>query len=189
MRILNYKESANNKKYILYIKSLDSSMRVEFDTSEEAIKAYNTCSEKDKFLYQPNKTYFLGTLKSTGKIVGPDHGYHRTIASCTGLFIAKNKNQIKTFLENIKGYTWYNQSSEARATKARLYGNGPYGFLYSSKIEDKKYGWNLFDKSIIRKYFSYNNIINDECLKYAYGAIDILNSDKISYRDNPYSFS
>ena len=173
-------DDATPDKYILYTPKA----RAEYDTFEEALKAYNNCSESHKFLYQPDKTYFLGTLSSTGYKVGHDHKYHKDIAKCYGLFIADNPNQISRFLTKVD---WHHQGSSRNSSKARLYGNGPYGSLYSSNSNDGQYGWDYFDSAIQRNYLAGDNICYFHKLSDDFGAIDVTKADKyIGSYNNPY---
>ena len=162
-----------NKKFILYT----ANTKTVFDSFEEAREAYKSCSENPRFLYQPDKIYFLGTLSSTGYEVGHDHMYHKSVAKCEALFEAKNKNQIKVFLKN--NARWHHQGSATRSTKARLYGNGPYGYLYQSNIEDD---WLSFEFVLQHYYLSPTNIQAFFEIEDSYGAIDI----KIFKGHNPY---
>ena len=161
-----------NNKYILYT----ANTKTVFDSFEEAKEAYKNCSEEPRFLYQPDKIYFLGTLSSTGYEIGHDHMYHKSVAKCEALFEAKNKNQIKVFLENA---CWHHQGSSSRSTKARLYGKGPYGCLYQSNVDED---WPSFEYVLQREYLSPSNIKAFFEIEDSYGAIDIKTFEKY----NPY---
>ena len=165
-------------KYILYTRN----NKTEYDTFEEAKKAYEKCPELYKFLYQPDKVYFLGTISSTGKKVGHDHKLHRTVAKCYGLFMAENKNQIKRYLEKA---AWYRQGADtyySEPSKARLYGNGPYGSLYQNN-DNQWTGWEHFEHDLQFWYLQESNISYPHRLDDTYGAIDV---SKPVIRDNPY---
>lgn len=167
-------------KYILYTPNT----RTEYETFEEALVAYNNCSELHKFLYQPDKTYFLGTLSSTGYKIGYDHKYHKHVAKCYGLFMADNPNQIKNFLTKVG---WHHQGSSRNSNKARLYGNGPYGSLYQSNSDDERYGWDYFNSTIQGDYLVGSNIRNFNKLRDDFGAIDVTKVSKYnSSCNNPY---
>ena len=159
---MNNENPLMNNKYILYTRNT----KTVFDSIQEAKEAFEKRQGEPRFLYQPDKTYFVGTMSSTGSVVGHDHMYHKSVAKCTGLFIAKNKNQIKVFLEKA---CWYHGGA-SWSTKARLYGKGPYGSLYQSNIEDE---WELFEYEIQDYYLSPSNINSFSKLKDSYGAIDI----------------
>lgn len=148
-------------KYILYTRT----SKTEYNSFEEAQEAYNSCGEYEKFLYQPDKTYFLGTVSATGYIIGHDHNYHKDTAKCCGLFMADNKSQVETFL---KRSGWRHQGASSNRSAARLYGNGPYGSLYQS---DKD--WNDFDRTIQREYLTTGNINYYHQLDQGRGAIDV----------------
>ena len=155
-----------NDKYILYTPDT----KTEYDSFEEAKQSYNDCKENLKFLYQPDKVYFLGTISSSGLYIGHDHMYHKTTGKCYGLFIADNKNQIKAFLNKA---LWKHQGASAHITNARLYGNGPYGSLYQSNSDDIRTGWDAFDNSIQQDYLSNGNITFPSWLQEGFGAIDV----------------
>ena len=148
--------------YKLYI---NGEKRGEYPTFEEAKKAYDECGYVVKFLYEPDKTYFVATLSSTGSIIGHDHMYHRNTAKCTGLFVAENKNQIAKFLEKAN---WHHGGSSSRSTKARLYGNRGYGRLFNSKdnFED-------FECMLLHDYLDNCNINYFSKLNESLGAIDV----------------
>lgn len=148
----------NNDKYAVYTKTISY-----FGSFEDAKAAWEEVSEYGAFLYDPNKTYWVGTLSSTGYNVGHDHMLHRHTAKCCGLFIAENLKQIKTFLSDVEWRYRSNRDSSA----ARLYGNGPYGFLYCSKTNREE-----FDDSVIR-YYTDSNISYAHKLSSGYGALNV----------------
>ena len=176
MRILKENKTPDNKKYIVYTPIL----KIEVDTFNEAESFYNMCKEP-RFLYQPDKVYFLGTLVSTGKRIGHDRLYHRSVAKCEGLFISKNKNQIKVFLEKVD---WHHPGSHSESSKVRLYGKGSYGSLHQSNQD-----WEEFDRSIVFEYFK-SNIYSEKLLLKGYGAIDVSIPENIEYyyHKTPYKF-
>ena len=178
MKILKENKTANNKKYILYT----SRITVEFDTFTEAETAYKNCTER-KFLYQPEKTYFLGTLVSTGKVLGLDNLYHRRTVKCKGLFISKNKNQIKTFLEKVD---WHPPVTPTDSSKVRLYKNGTTETLYQSNLKNS---WEGFNRDIFQEYLTCN-IYFDKLLEKGYGAIDVGIPENVQYYYHkiPYQF-
>lgn len=151
-------------KYILYFDSSNGIENLEFVHFDEAEEAYENCNSQIKFLYQPDKTYFVGTLSSTGYKVGHDHLYHKDTAKCTGLFIAKNKNQIAKFLEKVN---WHHQGA-SESSKARLYGNKGYGFLYKDDNDE-------FEYHLAQYYLSSFNIQFPSMIESGFGAIDIEN--------------
>lgn len=157
-------------KYILY--TLTS--KTEYTSQEEAEAAYNASPEYLKFLYQPDKIYFVGTISATGYIIGHDHGYHKDTAKCCGLFIADNKSQINTFLKNAH---WKHQGASKGTSNARLYGNGPYGSLYRSDKDWKNFEWEL-----LHSYLTPGNINYFHLLVPGHGAIDV----KTARKSNPY---
>ena len=157
--------------YTLYVNGEE---KREYPSFEEAKKAYDECGYIEKFLYQPDKTYFVGTLSSTGSIIGHDHMYHRDTAKCTGLFLADNKNQIAKFLEKAN---WHHGGSSSRSSKARLYGNKGYGCLYNSKDD-----FNAFEYTVLHDYLNQYNINYSFKLDDSFGAIDV----KTYKGGNPY---
>ena len=169
-------EGAANDKYILLTHNAEQL----FDDFDSAKKAYDECSDVYKFLYQPDKTYFVGTLTSTGSVIGHDHRNHRDVVKCVGLFMAKNKNQISKFLEKAG---WYHQGSSGSSSKARLYGNGPYGSLYQSNTDLEQF------KQYVQVYYltSYN-IAYPNKLESGFGAVDI-QSYPANRMSNPYNLS
>ena len=159
-------------KYILYFESKGKIEKIKYDSFNEAKESYEKCDSLIRFLYQPNKTYFIGTLSSTGYKVGHDHLYHKDTAKCTGLFIAKNKNQIMKFLDKAN---WHHQGA-SNSSKARLYGNKGYGFLLKNDN-------NEFEYRIINYYLTSFNIGFPSMLESGFGAIDL---EKYYSRNNPY---
>lgn len=150
-------------KYILYMVSESSDVKQsEYDCFEDAKIAYENCGSHLRFLYQPNKTYFIGTLSSTGYKIGHDHQYHKDTAKCTGLFIAENKNQIKKFLDKAN---WHHGNA-FKSSKARLYGNRGYGSLYRNDEDG-------FEYELIQNYLSSFNINYSFMLDSGFGAVDI----------------
>ena len=120
---LRINENENNTpskdKYILYHRG---SVPEEFDDYQEAVKAYDSCRNETRFLYQPDKRYFIVTLSASG-YESYRHTPRRTTAKATGVFIAKNINQIKKFLANYANWRFDNSPD---ATKYRIYIGG-YG--------------------------------------------------------------
>ena len=145
-------------KYILFTQDGET----EFDDFESAKQAYKEHSGNDKFLYQPDKTYFLGTVVSTSYVTGHDHRRHKNTAKITGLFIAKNKNQINKFLEKSG---WKTPRGDD-GTVARLYGNGPYGSLCQSNTDWERFKLNL--NSYFYKIDRYASALDAD-----FGAIDV----------------
>ena len=162
-------------KYILYFESKGKIEKIKYDSFNEAKESYEKCGSLIRFLYQPNKTYFIGTLSSTGYKVGHDHLYHKDTAKCTGLFIAENKNQIMKFLDKIN---WHHQGA-GKSSKARLYGNKGYGFLVKNDNDN-------FEDYLIDDYLNSFNINYPSMVESGFGAINIKNY--IS-KYNPYRMS
>ena len=166
--------------YILY--TADS--KEVFNTFDEAVAAYKSIPHgRPKFLYQPDKTYFLGTLSSTGYRIGHDHAYHKDTAKCYGLFIARNVNQISTFLSRV---AWKHKGSSTKSSSARLYGNGPYGSLYKVDRNVSTKDWDRFEYALQRDYLWESNIQYTYLLDSGFGAIDVTNTERMQ---NPYALS
>lgn len=158
-------------KYALYFVN-NGVAKLDFVHFDEAKEAYKNCNSQIKFLYQPDKTYFIATLSSTGYKVGFDHLYHKDTAKCTGLFIAENKNQIAKFLNKVN---WHHQGA-SESSKARLYGNKGYGFLYKDDSDE-------FEYHLTQYYLSSFNIQFSSMIESGFGAIDIENYKR---KENPY---
>lgn len=156
-------------EYILYYKDgADVSTEV-FDNYEDAVNAYKQLKSYKKFLYQPDKRYFLLTLASTGFNYGK-----RCTVKTTGLFIAKNINQIRKFLDDVdwRVYGGYDKDY----SKFRIY-TGGYG-MNPVCSED----WEKFDDQISRHLTdldSYN-------LEKWFGALDI-SDPSARTRDIPFN--
>ena len=168
---------ATNDKYILFTQNGEQV----FDDWESAEKAYKECPAKEKFLYAPDKDYFLCTLSSVGWRIGHDHGYHRDIAKCRALFRAKNKNQIANFLKRAE---WKQGRSQAETTIARI-DNGPRGGVYNSRAD-----WEQFKNALHRNYLWDHNISYTAALADSYGAVDV-DTFQLSngFSNCPYRFS
>lgn len=156
--------------YILYSStgSYDSRNKEVYETFEEAKSAYDSCPDAYKFLYQPDETYFLGTISVTGYKVGRDHSYHKDTAKAYGLFTAKNKSQVAKFLDSVG----WKHLGASKSSKARLYGNGPYGSLYRVNRNSSDVDWTEFERALYRDYFR-NNIIYPSMLDSGFGAVDV----------------
>lgn len=145
----------NNNKYILYFNK-DTQ---EFNNYDDAVRAYNNCNGCAKFLYQPDKRYFLITLSSTGFNYGK-----RNTVKAYGLFIAKNINQIRKFLANdVKWQVFGGYRSEY--SKFRIY-TGGYGSAPVCSDTD----WEKFNFMVKRELTSFGKSYD---LKKDFGALDV----------------
>ena len=160
-----------NDKYILFT----ISNKTEYSTFKEAADAYDSCKEDIKFLYQPDKTYILTAISSTGVKVGRDHQYHKDTAICYALFIADSKAQVERFLREV---CWRHQGA-SEANNARIY-KGSYG-SYCRSDKDPETFVNLLK----HVYLSDSNIKFAYMLEDGFGAIDASMPNKYR-RYNPY---
>lgn len=160
--------------YILYT----STTKTEIDTFEDAKVAYNDSREL-RFLYQPDKTYYLCTISASGSVVGDDHAYYRDTAKCYGLFISRSANQIEIFLNSIG---WRHQGASKNLTKARMYvDNNRSNLLKVSSANSPDF--EKFEYFLQHYYLKPSNINSYYLLENGYGAIDVKNYDS---KMNPY---
>jgi hypothetical protein len=159
--IVNFDDNANDN-YILFY-GYGGKNKSYFENYEDAVNAYKSCRDAYKFLYQPDKTYYLVTLSSSGFYVGHDHGYHKETLKCSALFIAKNMNQLRKFLESMKNW------SRREYSKYRIY-TGHYGCSPVCSKTD----WRKFESELQSRYLrdkvSYR-------LERGFGALDISTAD------------
>lgn len=147
----------SGNEYILYYHDGPDVSTEAFDNYEDAVSAYKQLKGSvRKFLYQPDKRYFLLTLASTGFNYGK-----RCTVKATGLFIAKNINQIRKFLDEVDWRVFGGYRSDY--SKFRIY-KGGYGMKPVCSTD-----WDEFDDEIRRHLYDLKPYNFDKW----FGALDI----------------
>ncbi len=145
-------------KYILYARNNGPVTTEQFDDYDEAVRAYKSCRGA-KFLYQPDKRYFLLTLSSTGF----EYGRRKTVKA-HGLFIAKNINQIRKFLTNDVDWR-VSGGYSSDYSKFRIYTGGYGDDPICSDTDFERFNYYVCRE--LYSLFSYSDLEKD------FGALDV----------------